>query len=450
MASRRTSSAYWHDEPVQACPPSAGYRFRKFVRRNKAPVVAASLLVLALVVGMVGTKRGQIRADSEKAQPRRNSRKARAVVDRMFTKVALDLAYSPRMEKVRRELLVDALELYQGFLKENGTNPTLRYEAALANIKVGEIHGVLSELDLAEEAWRQSIATLEKLSTQFPQVPEYRENLAYCFEELGETLARRGRHKEAINESRAQVDLRQKLASDFPTVPDFRRKLALAHTDLGNRLMDLERLDEAEHHFRQARMRREKLRADFPEVPEDRKGLAHIHNGWGNLHLRTIRLPEAEQEFRKVLALRERLVADELGNSELKSLLANNYVNLGYVLLLQRRKLSREVLAKRLVGEAENLFRRSIHLSETLIEDFPDTPDHHRRLAGGYLRLSEPLMQMGRVQEAIGAIRRSISEEEKWITYSPPRGRSSNPLDLLPARFASSGWPGSGRGRCIP
>ena len=27
---------YLRDEPVQACPPSAGYRFRKFLRRNKA------------------------------------------------------------------------------------------------------------------------------------------------------------------------------------------------------------------------------------------------------------------------------------------------------------------------------------------------------------------------------------------------------------------------------
>ena len=26
---------YLHDEPVEACPPSAGYRFRKFARRNK-------------------------------------------------------------------------------------------------------------------------------------------------------------------------------------------------------------------------------------------------------------------------------------------------------------------------------------------------------------------------------------------------------------------------------
>ena len=44
-----------NDEAVTACPPSAGYRLRKFVRRNKGPVLAASLVLLALVGGVIGT-----------------------------------------------------------------------------------------------------------------------------------------------------------------------------------------------------------------------------------------------------------------------------------------------------------------------------------------------------------------------------------------------------------
>ena len=60
---------YLADEPVQACPPSAGYRLRKFVRRNKGPVLAACLVVLALVGGIVGTTWGMIRAE----QARRNA-----------------------------------------------------------------------------------------------------------------------------------------------------------------------------------------------------------------------------------------------------------------------------------------------------------------------------------------------------------------------------------------
>jgi serine/threonine protein kinase len=54
---------YLNDETVLACPPSPGYRLRKFARRNKRPVLAGSLVVLALVGGMVGTMVGLVRAE---------------------------------------------------------------------------------------------------------------------------------------------------------------------------------------------------------------------------------------------------------------------------------------------------------------------------------------------------------------------------------------------------
>jgi serine/threonine protein kinase/tetratricopeptide (TPR) repeat protein len=41
---------YLADEPVLACPPSVGYRFRKFARRNKRALVTAALLVAMLLV----------------------------------------------------------------------------------------------------------------------------------------------------------------------------------------------------------------------------------------------------------------------------------------------------------------------------------------------------------------------------------------------------------------
>src|SRR5207244_927268 len=41
---------YLKDEPVEACPPSAWYRFRKFARRNKRGLVTATVVVLAVVL----------------------------------------------------------------------------------------------------------------------------------------------------------------------------------------------------------------------------------------------------------------------------------------------------------------------------------------------------------------------------------------------------------------
>jgi serine/threonine protein kinase/tetratricopeptide (TPR) repeat protein len=47
---------YLADEPVQACPPSAWYRFRKFTRRNRAALTMTALVLLILITlaGSVG------------------------------------------------------------------------------------------------------------------------------------------------------------------------------------------------------------------------------------------------------------------------------------------------------------------------------------------------------------------------------------------------------------
>jgi tetratricopeptide (TPR) repeat protein len=53
---------FLNHEPVAAGPPSAAYRLRKFVRRNRAAVTAAGLVLLALLLGMAAATAGLIEA----------------------------------------------------------------------------------------------------------------------------------------------------------------------------------------------------------------------------------------------------------------------------------------------------------------------------------------------------------------------------------------------------
>jgi eukaryotic-like serine/threonine-protein kinase len=62
----RDVERYLADELVEARPPSAGYRLRKFVRRNRGRVLAAALLLLALVGGVIGTTLGLVEAQHER------------------------------------------------------------------------------------------------------------------------------------------------------------------------------------------------------------------------------------------------------------------------------------------------------------------------------------------------------------------------------------------------
>jgi WD40 repeat protein/serine/threonine protein kinase len=59
---------YLADEPVQACPPSLSYRLGKLLRRHKGPVLAVSLVALALVGGIIGTTGGMLHAVAETAE----------------------------------------------------------------------------------------------------------------------------------------------------------------------------------------------------------------------------------------------------------------------------------------------------------------------------------------------------------------------------------------------
>ena len=63
----RDIQRYLADEVVEARPPSRGYRLKKFVKRNKIQVIAASLVFFALLAGIVGTTFGMIRADAAAA-----------------------------------------------------------------------------------------------------------------------------------------------------------------------------------------------------------------------------------------------------------------------------------------------------------------------------------------------------------------------------------------------
>ncbi|MGI9427209.1 MAG: serine/threonine protein kinase [Bythopirellula sp.] len=68
---------YLDDEAVFATPPSAGYKLRKFFRRNKATITVASALVAALLFGLITTSISSVWAMRERDHALRAEKVAR-------------------------------------------------------------------------------------------------------------------------------------------------------------------------------------------------------------------------------------------------------------------------------------------------------------------------------------------------------------------------------------
>jgi serine/threonine protein kinase/tetratricopeptide (TPR) repeat protein len=70
-----------NNEPVVASPPGVAYRIRKFVRRHRVGVMAGSIVVVALLAGMVGTTWSLLAALREKREAQRQGRIARHMTE---------------------------------------------------------------------------------------------------------------------------------------------------------------------------------------------------------------------------------------------------------------------------------------------------------------------------------------------------------------------------------
>src|SRR5262249_38600798 len=134
---------YLADEPVQAGPPSAGYRFRKFARRNRGLLALAAAGVLVVLLGVVGLainnwmvtrEKGQKelaleRAVREKERADQNLARARQAVKEYLLKTSdSPLLKSADFQNLRKELLETALPFYQEFARQQQDDPDLEAE----------------------------------------------------------------------------------------------------------------------------------------------------------------------------------------------------------------------------------------------------------------------------------------------------------------------------------
>ena len=72
----RDVERYLHDEPVEACPPSAAYRLRKFARRYRAALCTAALVAASLLAGIIASSVLAWQARKSQLQAERNRQAA--------------------------------------------------------------------------------------------------------------------------------------------------------------------------------------------------------------------------------------------------------------------------------------------------------------------------------------------------------------------------------------
>jgi serine/threonine protein kinase/tetratricopeptide (TPR) repeat protein len=380
---------YLADRPVEACPPSARYRFAKYARRNRATLTTAVLVGLALITGTAASVWQAVRATRAERRSEARYGLARRAVDEFYTQYSEDvLADQPRMTGAQRTFLEKALAYYQEFAAEGGAEPRVRAEAARASLRVGQIRASLGQNREAEASFRSAVDQTRELVRLYPTEPEFRHDLALARRVLGPLLLRTGRMKEAEAELKQAVEAWVKLGTEAPKVTKYRSDLACGYECLGDVLEATGRASEAEDAQRAALGMWETLVRDVPDVADYRRGLADSRSTLGRLMNVLGRRQEAEELLRaslELLASLEKKSGDRTWHRMKK---ADALFQLGVVLDNKGQP-----------ADAEKTWRELVPALESLVADFPDVPMYRWYLGGSLGNLAHAVKALGRAQE---------------------------------------------------
>jgi serine/threonine-protein kinase len=321
LALRDDIQRHLQHRPIAAQPESAAARARKFIRRNRAAVVAASLVFAAIAVGLIGVVWQAQVARSE-------ARKATAIRDFLVGIFERNSVAHPDGARARQttaaELLAQSAQQIRGTLQDA---PEVRVE----------LLGVMSQLYASLDMQSDAIALLtDKLATQRASgtqldVARTLSDLSYSQIQIGDYPAAERSARESLQIFAAlgdtatlehgvafanlgQVAYRQGNASDGASRRNFEAALRLleAHHPRNkwrlDALLGLARIANLEGHHEQSLDYCKQALALIESNAVDADGIARgaVYQNTGNISHWLNRYADAEANMRKALLEYER------------------------------------------------------------------------------------------------------------------------------------------------
>ncbi len=312
---------YLVDEPVQARPPSVGYRWRKFVRRHKVgAALAAAFVLLVTVSSVVSTVlwRRAAAAEIEQSRERERAEAAlareeaqRALAERREKTTGRVAEFQASMlrgidaERMGRTLLEELHKQIQSGLEriqivgEDGKTRTRTPEEIKTALKQFDaVAGSINPADVANQMMDIGVlapaaAAVEANLADEPEV------LATLFTTLGRAYFSLGQFERAEPLFRRALDLRRRVHGEVHT------DVAGSLIDLGQSVSGQGNYAASEQLFGEALAMNRKLRGD--EHPDVAWGLTNLAN---SLRLQGA-YAAAESLYRDALAMNRKLLKED-------------------------------------------------------------------------------------------------------------------------------------------
>ncbi len=183
--------------PVTARVDSAGYRLRKFVKRNKIFVVSGTLVFFSMCTGVAVSLWQANRAEHQRMFAEKRFAEVRQLANNVVFKYHDAIAELPGSTGVRELLVSDALHYLDALAADSAGDRELQKELALAYLKLADAQGKIYSANIGDtegsiESYRKAIGLLESITAADPQDVGAKRELVKAYDSLAFLLTRAG------------------------------------------------------------------------------------------------------------------------------------------------------------------------------------------------------------------------------------------------------------------
>src|SRR5262245_11620214 len=435
--------------PVRAREDRLTYRIGKFVRRHKLGVIAASLVIASLAIGIVAATNQARRAD-------RRFQHARQLAKEILADIKGPMWRLPGSTALRASMLQTVVRYLDGLAQDSGGDPAFDLEIAGAYREVAYLEGSPHQQNLGQTAaalehYQKAITIYTRVYPRWVDRAEIKVNAlsgliganieagqieartgkpgaaqarlkrmvalatdasardsgallpgtwVYLYFRLGGADMDAGAPQQALVHYRKALDVCIRWASNDPG-RNAHSTLRGAYTNVAGAQLKTGDLYGARENYETAlKVVEEALRQPDATVYE-RSMLSASHQNVGDLlaHPDDFNFgdrPGAISHYRVVVEIVEALAAADLHDVHARDDLANAYRNLGAILLEERP------------AESLKLYRQAAAISEKLSVGDPSNTKYRYDFAFGQMSIGEALHKLGENREALQKLTTSL------------------------------------------
>ncbi|MCB1024004.1 MAG: protein kinase [Acidobacteria bacterium] len=370
--------------PVYARPLTWKYRGGKFIRRNKASVIAGALVFLSLAAGITVAVRQTLEAREAERIAQNRFEDVRNLANNVVFKYHDAIADLPGSTEVRKMLVSDALEYLDRLAKNSSDNSELQKELARAYLKMGDVQGEMYAANIGDTkgalaSYKKAVDLLEAAVKKNPEDIAAKEILITAYDSyafLGLRTSSPGDLKEIVNKAivlQGEIT-RSRPMNDSDTARLIELYIRLGDVDVGDRAKEGQDFGIRLAHHMKALPLAEALYRSRGDSAANTKTLARVYQRIGTDHISLAEEAEANGDL----------------------------------------ALSKEQYARSL-----EFHKKSFEMIEKIYQSDPESNESRRYMESGFAIMSKSLSAVGKYEEALEYAIRNLKLSKEVFERDP-------------------------------